>query len=376
MEIKKPAVEKMDINKVDPNFAKREITETDIDWKKATDKAFELRGVFYDEEAGCFYRMKKEIADQVSPGVSVLSRCMIGGRVRFKTNSPYITVRVKSIKLNMSWNYSLFARCGLCIYVNGVYEGQIHAEFKQWENADDDIMYYDGIYYSQKRSLYEVEIYLPNYSEKIFDIEIGTKPGAEILPPRPYKYNDKPVVFYGSSITQGACASRAGTDYTSVLCRWLDTDFINLGFSGNGKAEPIMAEYLANLDPSVYFLDYDYNAPNVEYLKKTHMPLYRTIRAKHPTTPIIFVSAPIYYRNPKLTKPRREVIYQNYLAAKAEGDENVWFIDGKKMLPKKIFDSCVTDLVHPNDLGYHTMAKYAMPTLLEALEKDKANRKK
>ncbi len=360
--------EKMDLLKIDPNFAKTKITETDIEWRKAHDDAFDLRGVFYDEEAGCYYRMKREIADQVSPGVKVLARCTVGGRVRFKTNSPYIAVRVKSVKLNMSWNYSLFARCGMCIYINGVCDGNIHADFSQWENAVDDIMYYDGIYYAKEKGVYDVEIYMPNYSEKIYDVEIGLKENSDVLPARPYKFNDKPVVFYGNSITQGGCVSRSGNDYISLSCRWLDTDFVNLGFSGNGKGEPIMAEYLASINASVFVLDYDYNAPNLDHLEKTHMPLYRKLREKHPKTPIIMITAPIYYRNVEVLKPRRDLIYSNYLTAKSEGDENVYFIDGKTMMGEENFDACLTDLLHPNDLGYYRMAKSLSPILLHALE--------
>lgn len=360
--------EKMDLLKIDSNFAKTKITETDVIWRKATDSAFDLRGVFFDQDAGCYYRMKREIADQVSSGVKVLARCTVGGRVRFKTDSPYITARVKSVRLNMSWNYSLFARCGLSIYVNGVCDGNVHADFNQWEYAKDDVMYYDGVYYAKKKGVYDVEIYMPNYSEKIYDVEIGLKEGCNVYPAKPYKFNDKPVVFYGNSITQGGCVSRSGNDYIATVCRWLSTDFVNLGFSGNGKGEPIMAEYLASLDASVFVLDYDYNAPDLEHLKKTHMPLYRKIREKHPRTPIIFITAPIYYRNVKLLKPRRDLIYSNYLTAKAEGDENVYFIDGKKMMGKKYLDACLTDQLHPNDLGYFRMAKTLSPVLLHALE--------
>ena len=76
-------VTKMDITKIDKNFEQAKITETDVVWRKATDPAFDLRGVFYDENAGCYYRMPKDIADQVSPGVKVLARCTVGGRIRF-----------------------------------------------------------------------------------------------------------------------------------------------------------------------------------------------------------------------------------------------------------------------------------------------------
>ena len=367
------AIEKMDIAKIDTNFAKTAITETDIVWRKAHDSAFDLRGVFYDEEAGCYYRMKREIADQVSPGVKVLSRCTVGGRIRFKTNSPYITVRVKSVKLNMSWNYSLFARCGLCVYVNGVYDGYFRAGFDQWENAADDVMYYDGIYYTREKGVYDVEIYMPNYSEKLFDVEIGLKEGCELLPARPYTYNDKPVVFYGTSLTQGACVSRAGNDYTCVVSRMCDTDFINLGFSGNGRGEPLMADYLADLDPSIYVLDYDGNVRSVEELIASHMPMCRKIRAKHPTTPIILITIEALERSAEKMQmhEKREVIYNNYLTLKAEGDENIYFVDGRTLLGDEDVEAGFADLLHPNDLGYYRIAKSLKPLLLEILQKTK-----
>lgn len=366
------AIEKMDITKIDVNFAKTKNTETDVIWRKATDSAFDLRGVFYDEEAGCFYRMKKEIADKVSTGVSVLSRCTVGGRIRFRTNSPYITARVKSVKLNMSWNYSLFARCGLCVYVNGVYDGYFRAGFNQWENAENDIMCYDGIYYTREKGVYDVEIYMPNYSEKIYDVEIGLKDGAQMYPAKPYTYNDKPVVFYGTSMTQGACVSRAGNDYISLLCRWCDTDFINLGFSGNGKGEPIMADYLADLDPSIFVLDYDGNVRTVEDLEKSHMPMYRKIRAKHPTTPIVLITLPALDSNAHMfVQQKRDLIYNNYLTMKAEGDENVYFVDGKTLLGEEDVEAGFTDLLHPNDLGYYRIGKSLQPLFTEILAKTK-----
>lgn len=365
------SIEKMDIQQIDKNFAKAEITETDIVWRKATDDAFDLRGVFYDEEAGCYYRMKREIADQVSPGVKVLARCTVGGRIRFKTNSPYITTRVKSVKLNMSWNYSLFARCGLCVYVNGIFDGFFRAGFKQWENAENDIMYYDGIYRTREKGVYDVEIYMPNYSEKIYEVEIGLKEGCELYPARPYTY-DKPVVFYGTSMTQGACVSRAGNDYISLLCRWCDTDFVNLGFSGNGKGEPIMADYLADLDPSIFVLDYDGNVPTVEALEQSHMPMYRKIRAKHPTTPIVLITMPALECNTHMfVQQKRDLIYNNYLTMKAEGDENVYFVDGKTLLGEEDLETGFTDLLHPNDLGYYRIAKSLQPLFTELLKKKK-----
>ena len=358
----------MDIAKIDKNFAKTKITETDVVWRNALDGEFDMRGVFFNEDAGCYYRMDKAIADQVNFGVSGLAPCTAGGRLRFKTNSPYIAVRAKTMKLNMSWNQSLFGRCGFTVYANGLFDGRIVAQFSDWENAENGVMYYDDIYHTKEKGVYDVEICFPSYCEKIYSVEIGLKEGCDIFPATPYKYNEKPVVFYGSSITQGGCASRAGNDYISLVCRWLDTDFWNLGFSGSAKGEPIMAEYVAAQKASVFVIDYDHNAPTLEHLEKTHMPMYRTIRAKNPNTPIIFMSRPNFYYDVANSAPRRDLIKANYLTAKAEGDNNVYFLDGELLFGKENWDACTVDMCHPNDLGFYRMAKALYPILKQALE--------
>ena len=230
-------------------------------------------------------------------------------------------------------------------------------------------MYYDGIYRARTADVYDVELCFPAYCEKVYDVEIGVKEGSEIYPAKPYVYNDKPIVFYGSSITQGGCASRAGNDYISLACRWLDSDFLNLGFSGSAKGEPIMAEYVAGLKASIFVMDYDHNAPTVEHLKNTHMPMYRTIRAKNPDTPIVFISRPNFYYNESDSVARRNCIRDNYLLAQAEGDKNVYFIDGETLFGREDWDVCTVDLCHPNDLGFYRMAKAIYPVLKEIIEK-------
>lgn len=107
----------------------------------------------------------------------------------------------------------------------------------------------------------------------------------------------KPVVYYGSSITQGACASRPGNCYESILSRRLDCDYINLGFSGSAKGEDAIVDYIIGLDMSVFVMDYDYNAPTPEHLEKTHSKMFKAIRAEHPTLPIIIMPRPKFYLN-------------------------------------------------------------------------------
>ena len=210
-----------------------------------------------------------------------------------------------------------------------------------------------------------MEIYFPLYNG-VKSLYIGLKEGCVLEAPRGYQ-KDGYVLFYGSSITQGGCASRPGNDYVAHLSRWLDTDVVNLGFSGNGRGEPIMAEYMAGLNPSVYVLDYAYNSPAAE-LKERHFALYETLRAAHADTPILFITNPdIEYDSEGLG--RRVVVRETYLRAKRQGDKNIAFIDGEKLFGKCDRDACTVDTCHPNDLGFYRMAKTIYPVLKKMLEK-------
>jgi hypothetical protein len=135
-----------------------------------------------------------------------------------------------------------------------------------------------------------VTIYFPIANE-VYDLEVAVQNTAKIAPPNPYKY-EKPVLFYGSSITHGFAASRPGMTYSAQVGRMLKTDIMNFGFSGNAKGEPALAEFFATLPMSAFVLDYDHNAPSVEHLINTHYAFYEIIRKANPLVPIIFVTQP------------------------------------------------------------------------------------
>ena len=177
-----------------------------------------------------------------------------------------------------------------------------------------------------------------------------------------------PVVYYGSSITQGGCASRPGMAYQNIISRWYNCDHINLGFSGNAKGEDAIAEYIAGLKMSVFVYDYDHNAPNVEHLKKTHKRMFDIIRGKNPNLPIIIVSMPKYpLTNNEVL--RREVIKETYKTAKSQGDNNVYFIDGCEMMRFKGGNEATVDNCHPTDLGFRRMADWIGEAVGKALKK-------
>jgi hypothetical protein len=95
-------------------------------------------------------------------------------------------------------------------------------------------------------------LYLPLYNG-VVDVAIGV-PEAAVLAAAPVR-RELPVVFYGTSITQGGCASRTGTCHVAFLGRWLDRPVINLGFSGNGRMEPEVAELLSEIEAAAYIID-------------------------------------------------------------------------------------------------------------------------
>ncbi|MBQ8352075.1 MAG: hypothetical protein IJY20_08565 [Clostridia bacterium] len=353
----------MRIEEIDHNLrVESNITEPDLIWLDAQAAPFSILGVQYDEQQTCFVRMPQAVADTVNPGVSLLNRNTAGGRVRFRTNSTFIGIRAVMRNEGTMAHFTLAGQSGFDLYrsVAGetpVYKGTFMPVVGMKEG------YSSGRAVDGQMAEYTINFPLYDCVEKLY---IALKQDAVIEPAAPHR-NEKPVVYYGSSITQGGCASRPGNCYQAILSRRLNIDYINLGFSGSGKAEESMVAYLASLDMSVFVCDYDHNAPTVAYLEKTHMPLYRAIRAAHPTLPIIMLTAPDVLFNPSEYAPRRALIYANYLRAKEEGDENLYFIGGDELFAGEDADSCTVDGAHPNDLGFYRMARGIEPVLAKLI---------
>jgi hypothetical protein len=203
----------------------------------------------------------------------------------------------------------------------------------------------------------EITINFPLFSG-VAELSIGLEEGATLEAHTPYR-NEKPIVYYGSSITHGACASRPGKAYEAIISRKYNCDFLNLGFSGAAKAEDAMVEYLASLPMVAFVCDYDHNAPDVEYLKATHHKMYKKIREKNPDIPYIMISRPNFSTSQTIKEDvleRRAVIMRSYLRAREAGDKHVHFIDGMSFFVEPHSYEFTTDGVHPNDAGFIRMA--------------------
>jgi hypothetical protein len=219
--------------------------------------------------------------------------------------------------------------------------------------------------FEKSSELEQITIYFPR-NEQIETIEISVEDGATVTDPTPYKY-PKPVVFYGSSITEGGCSCNSTNAYNAILSRWLDFDYYNLGFSGNAKGELVMADYINTIDMGAFVYDYDHNAPTVEHLANTHKPFFDRIREAHPNIPILMMTRPAEVYNNDM-KARRDIVKATYNAAVAAGDKNVYFIDGETFYGETDRNLCSVDNCHPNDLGFFRMANTIRPVLKEMLD--------
>lgn len=338
----------MDISKVDKNFnVEKTINEDKIVFYDCEEEPFKIYGVM--KEGDRFCRIPSDIAKSVSENVEFLNNCNAGGRVRFVTNSRYVAIRAYMGQMEKSSHFALTGSAGLDMYIKTdkdfIYGGTFRPPY-------DIVDGYESIVYIDTNINTEVVINLPLYSnvKKLF---VGIEEGSRLLPSEEYKHK-KPVVYYGSSITQGGCASRPGCSYQSIISRRLDTDYINLGFSGSALAEDEIINYIKGLDMSVFVLDYDHNAPNCEHLEKTHEKMFKAIRRANPNLPIIIMPRPRYYLTMDEQK-RRGIVRQTYLNAVAEGDKNVYYIDGCDLMRFSDGEGLV-DGCHPNDLGFFSMA--------------------
>lgn len=360
----------MDIKTIDKNFDTTFVAPEDIEWFSIEEFPFSIHGVSYSKEEGLYRRLPKSIAEATNDGVAHLSKNTAGGRVRFATNSSYIAVRVEEPFENPFSHMTVAGKCGVSLFTDKKFAGTIIPSYEEITNVNNGKIVFDGIKYPYEmaENIYQVEIFMPLYSA-VNSMYIGLKRGSILQAPKIYKHT-KPILFYGSSITQGGCASKPADDYVNRLCRMLDTEILNLGFSGSALAEQVMADYLASQNPSVFVLDYDHNAPNAEHLQKTHFALYETVRQAKPSTPIVMMTMPTIegYEVKPWYKSRREEILKSFAKAKERGDENVYLIDCYGCFGVLECGECGTvDDTHPDSLGFLRMAERVYPLLNKLL---------
>ena len=323
-------------------------------WIKLPSAQVEIDGLpWYHENNGELYRLPVALKNTYPVKVWNLAKSPSGGRIRFRTNATALAIRLEYPASPSMLNMEAYGQTGVDLYVGNTY----------WNTAlaDKDAKpgkIYEHVYFNfgnAPRVERDITLYLPLYMG-VKVLAIGVDSNAVIKPPRTFAL-PKPVVYYGTSITQGCCASRSGMSYEAIVGRRLNIDFVNLGFSGAGFYEPALARAVASIDAACYVLDGS-NFGKVDEFRKVFAPFIETVRAKRPKTPILVIS-PLYssgllvqrHRNTGMWTFTRDVVSRFI----AQGDKNIQLIEGMDLLSPLQGDG-LTDGLHPNDLVFHWVA--------------------
>lgn len=353
----------MDISKTDKNFDTSYRKKDGIVYYPSTDEIFSLYGVYPpDSNNGGFYRMDRSVAEKCNSGVASLNNHTAGGRIRFKTDSSEIHINAVVHFVSRMSHMAFTGSSGFDLYQKTDDGYKYLSTFFPPVDIDDGCEFKASAFVGEGE-VRDYTINFPLYCG-VKSLEIGLKEGSVTEKAPSYK-NKKRIVYYGSSITQGGCASRPGNAYQSIVTRYFDCDHLNLGFSGSAKGEIPMAEYIRDLNGvDVFVCDYDHNAPTAEHLRETLLPFVKKIREKKQDIPVIFMSRPQPNPTPDdLT--RRDIVKNAYSSLKENGDGNVYFIDGTKIIDGISKDSATVDNCHPNDFGFMCMAR----AVIDMLEK-------
>lgn len=348
---------------LDKNMQSQQSAEKIADWYSIDDKPFVLDGLYWRRKGAPLRRIPLKC--KISEGVDYLAWNTAGVMLRFKSDTSSITIDAKVSHTGMMPHMPPVASKGFDVYI-----GSTKAKTYAASSIFDAILeeYNVEIYKNENDGkIREFTIHFPLYAG-VEKFRIGLSHGAKVLPPTPWQ-DERPVVVYGTSIQQGGCANRAGMCHTNIMSRMLNRRFINLGFSGNGKGEPQMAELIASIkNPAMFILDYDANA-QVDGLRKTLSIFIDILRASHPETPILLVSRLPYayeFRDGMTFCQDREdftEIHTSELKKRREnGDKNIHFLDGFMLYGANPAE-CTVDGVHATDYGFMQIAQHMAPVI-------------
>ena len=280
--------------------------ETEWRWISLASGEVEVNGLaWYSGKSDELLRLPQSLEKTFRPAVWNLAKSPSGGRIRFRTDSNVLAVRLEYPSAPDMANMHAFGQTGMDLYADGIYIASAVADKDAGPGKNVQRTFFDLM--GRRRVEREITLYLPLYKPvKVLGVAVDKE--AKINRARPFALS-KPVVFYGTSITQGGCASRSGMSYQAILSRMLNTDFVNLGFSGNGMGEPEVARVVADIDAACFVLDFAQNNRTVEALQQVYAPFVETLRAKHPETPIVAIT-PIYASREALNDPGRTELQQ------------------------------------------------------------------
>jgi len=337
----------------------------DVTWHDVTKWGVEGRGWGDQERKRWFDRLPAKAEGKVTPAVWSLSRDSAGLMVRFKTDAKAIYTRYTLAKTNLAMPHMpATGVSGLDLYARDAQGKWRWVQVTRPATAKVETMIISDLAPGER----EYAAYLPLYNG-IESLEIGVPAGAKFtgLAPR----TEKPIVFYGTSITHGACASRPGMVHTAILGRRFDRPVLNIGFSGNGRMDAAVGELLTEIDAAVYVIDCLPNMQPADVTAKC-IPLVKQLRAARPNTPIVLVEDR-RFTNDWITPNKKKFHDDNHAALRAayeqlkkEGVAHLSYIPGDALYGTDTEGA--TDASHANDLGFMRQADTFEPIIRAALK--------
>lgn len=342
-----------EVAKWDPGMAKKNAVVDTNAVKWIDGKCLPLEGRAFLETEHYYDRLPVNVTTNVNGGVRMMKHHTSGMLFRFRTDSknlhfkwtPYSTElsldHMPSTSVSGIDVYRFDEVAGLWRYMRTgrIYDPKGGALTLAWTPGDACI------------------VNLPLYNGvKSFKLGIDPKAKVESLGPRKSGVN-KPVVFYGTSITHGGCCSRPGLGFVNIVGRRLDVPVVNLGFSGSGRGELEMSDHMAAIDASCYVLDCVHNMPN-PLMKERYEPFVRHLRALRPGVPIVLAEGCDVYcgvGNLKDMKERNAFVKPLYDRLVNEGWKKLYYLPSAGQYADD-FEGTV-DGTHPNDWGMMNLAK-------------------
>jgi hypothetical protein len=326
----------------------------------------ELEGQGWSDTKATYDRLPAKAEGVVRDAVWNLGQQSAGICGRFVTDAPAISVRWSLTSANLAMPHMpATGVSGVDLYVK-TDNGWRWVACGFPKDQTNDAVLVQGLPSAKREYL----LYLPLYNG-IEKLEVGIPKDHALAKgtPRPAE-RARPIVFYGTSITQGGCASRPGMVHTAILGRRLDRPVINLGFSGNGKMESELATLLAELDPAVYVLDCLPNMNSQEVTERVE-PFVRTLRAARPSVPIVLVEDRNYTDGFLVAAKRQRnetsqaALHAAFERLVGDGVKGLHYLSAEELLGDD--GEATVDSSHPTDLGFMRQAAAFQSTLEKVL---------
>lgn len=313
---------------------------------------FPVFGKCLDETSSRYSRIPASFEKTARPDIWYIGRASAGLYLRFRTNSTTISAKWTSTFKEAMNHQALCGTRGLDLYA---------LETDGWHyvgtarpnpvNKSSEAAFINGMDGKEREFMMHLSLY-----DSLDSLFIGIDEGCTInFPLVESPKRNKPIVFYGTSVDQGGCASRPGKCISAIMARQLNREVINMGFSGNAKLDLDVAEYIAKVkDPGAYILDYGANASYDEMVERD-LKFFRIIRDAHPKVPILFINIRKHptanysiYAASEVAKKEAKIT-ELFNSLKKQGEKNVYLLPSSVITCKS--DDITVDGIHPADDG-------------------------